>query len=160
MIKGSLSVRNSAPVVPARGVPVPVLAGRVAFDLPAVTYRRVVPPIVGLWRSWERAPACRGGHRSDPDLDPPTTRMPSVYILQSESTNRFYVGCTAQVALRLIEHQRGQTRSTRGCGPWRLVYEELYPTLTEARKRELQVKSWKSHRSIQRLIDSSHKMLG
>ena len=81
--------------------------------------------------------------------------MPFVYILQSESTSRFYVGCTEQVARRLIEHQRGQTRSTRGRGPWKLVFEEPHPTLTEALKREHQIKSWKSRRSIQQLIDSS-----
>ena len=80
--------------------------------------------------------------------------MQSVYILQSESTKRFYIGCTAQVHDRLAEHQRGQTLSTRGRGPWVLVYEERFPTLAEARQRERQLKSWKSHRSIQELIQA------
>jgi predicted GIY-YIG superfamily endonuclease len=33
-----------------------------------------------------------------------------------------------------------------------MVYREDYPTLVEARRRERQIKSWKSHRSITELI--------
>jgi predicted GIY-YIG superfamily endonuclease len=36
-----------------------------------------------------------------------------------------------------------------------MVYQEQFGTLTEARSRERQLKSWKSHRSIQELIDTS-----
>jgi predicted GIY-YIG superfamily endonuclease len=36
--------------------------------------------------------------------------MHSVYILESESTKKFYIGCAAQVLVRLAEHQRGQTQ--------------------------------------------------
>jgi putative endonuclease len=56
--------------------------------------------------------------------------------------------------IRLAEHQRGQTKSTRGRGPWALVYREEFDTIVEARRRERQLKSWKSHRTIQMLIDS------
>ncbi len=81
--------------------------------------------------------------------------MPFVYILRSESTGRFYVGCAEDPVTRLAEHQRGQTVSTRGRGPWSLAYKERFATLAEARSRERQIKNWKSHRSIQQLIDSS-----
>jgi putative endonuclease len=81
--------------------------------------------------------------------------MPSVYILQSESTQRFYIGCAEKPLARLVEHQRGQTVSTRNRGPWVLVYQEPFESLAEARRRERQLKSWKSHRSIQELIDAS-----
>jgi len=78
-----------------------------------------------------------------------------VYVLQSESTERFYIGCGEDPLVRLAEHQRGQTPSTRGRGPWILVYEEHFEALPEARRRERQLKSWKSHRSIQELIDKT-----
>ena len=81
--------------------------------------------------------------------------MPSVYILQSESTRKFYIGCGEDPNIRLKEHQRGQTISTRNRGPWVLVYQEQFAALPEARRRERQLKSWKSHRSIQELIDKS-----
>ncbi len=81
--------------------------------------------------------------------------MFSVYILRSESSSRFYIGCAADVSARLAEHQRGQTISTRGRGPWDLVYEEAFGTRTEALRRERQIKSWKSHRMIEDLIAST-----
>jgi putative endonuclease len=68
---------------------------------------------------------------------------------------RFYIGCSENPVERLIEHNRGQTKSTRGRGPWKHVYQEQFTTLPEALRRERQLKSWKSHRSIQELIDCS-----
>jgi putative endonuclease len=82
--------------------------------------------------------------------------MPAVYILKSQSSGRFYVGSAADAEVRLAEHQRGQTRSTRGRGPWIMVYQEELDTIAEARHRERQLKSWKSHRTIQSLVDLKH----
>ncbi|MFQ5811055.1 MAG: GIY-YIG nuclease family protein [Armatimonadota bacterium] len=59
-----------------------------------------------------------------------------VYALRSESTGRFYIGTTNDVQRRLAQHQAGQSKATRGRGPWRLVHTEQYETLREARKRE------------------------
>jgi putative endonuclease len=81
--------------------------------------------------------------------------MHFVYVLQSQRTQKFYIGSAEEPLVRLEEHQRGQTVSTRGRGPWALVYQEQFNTLNEARRRERQLKSWKSHRSIQELIDAS-----
>jgi len=44
-----------------------------------------------------------------------------VYILQSESTGRYYVGQTHNLADRLVRHNSGRTAANRGRGPWRLV---------------------------------------
>lgn len=52
--------------------------------------------------------------------------MAAGYILQSESTKKFYIGCATEVLVRVAEHQRGQTISTRGRGPWVLVYREQF----------------------------------
>jgi putative endonuclease len=83
------------------------------------------------------------------------TPMTAFYILQSQSTQRFYIGCAADPFARLAEHQRGQTISTRKRGPWDLVYQERFDTSAQAHRRERQLKSWKSHRSIQELIGTS-----
>ena len=96
----------------------------------------------------------RGGRRFDPDQVHQISAMSTVYILRSESSGRFDIGCTEDPRTRLTEHNRGQTKSTRGRGPWLLVYQEQFRTLSEALARERQLKSWKSHRSIQELIDS------
>jgi len=78
--------------------------------------------------------------------------MSYVYILESVSTGQFYIGSTTDLTRRLAEHQRGHTPSTRNRGPWKLVYQEEHPTLGEARRRERQLKGWKSRRSLKELI--------
>jgi predicted GIY-YIG superfamily endonuclease len=80
---------------------------------------------------------------------------PAVYILQSQSNNRFYIGCAEDPLLRLTEHQRGQTISTRGRGPWVLVYQERFGTLTDARSRERQRRVGNHIVRFQELIETS-----
>ncbi len=77
-----------------------------------------------------------------------------LYILQSETSGKFYVGSTDDLDRRLSEHARGHTPSTRGRGPWKLVYKEEFATLLEARRRELEIKRWKSSRMIRALIST------
>jgi putative endonuclease len=74
-----------------------------------------------------------------------------LYILRSITTGKFYVGATVDLARRLGEHGRGHSPFTRGRGPWELVYEEEYPDLAGARRREREIKSWKSHARIAEL---------
>ncbi len=78
-----------------------------------------------------------------------------LYILQSETSGRFYVGSTDDLERRMSEHLRGHTPSTRGRGPWKLVYKEEFVTLLEARRRELEIKRWKSSRMIRALMSAS-----
>jgi len=78
--------------------------------------------------------------------------MAHVYVLQSQSKGRFYIGSTADLPRRLSEHARRHSPYTRRGGVWQRVYQEEYSTLAEARRREHQMKSWKSHRGIQELI--------
>lgn len=75
-----------------------------------------------------------------------------LYIIQSQTSGRFYAGHTNDLGRRVPEHNAGQTRSTRGRGPWTLVHKEPFETKEEAYARERQIKSWKSHRSIAELI--------
>jgi putative endonuclease len=80
--------------------------------------------------------------------------MACIYILQSETTKRFYIGSTDDLPRRLQEHNRGHTPSTRGRGPWKLVHQEQCDSLADARRRELAIKRWKSARMIRALIGS------
>jgi putative endonuclease len=79
----------------------------------------------------------------------------SVYILESESTGRFYIGQAKSVSDRLAYHNAGYSISLRNRGPWKLVYQEQYATRSEAIKRERQLKSWKDHKMIERLVSAS-----
>jgi putative endonuclease len=78
--------------------------------------------------------------------------MGFVYILQSESHGRFYVGSTDHLDRRVAEHLRGKNLATRGRSPWRLVHSEKTAILAQARHREYEIKRRKSARMIRALI--------
>jgi putative endonuclease len=73
----------------------------------------------------------------------------SVYVVHSERTGRFYIGWTVDLSRRLIDHNASKTRSLRGAIPLRLVYEENFETLVDARRRERYFKRMKSHNYLQ-----------
>ena len=64
-----------------------------------------------------------------------------VYVLRSKVTGASYVGHTNNLEKRLHEHNNGTSASTRGNRPWGLVYQEEFPTRSEAVRREKYFKS-------------------
>lgn len=68
----------------------------------------------------------------------------TVYILASETSGGLYIGQTNNLDRRLGEHANGQTRSTRGRGPWTLISAEHFPTRKAAVRHERWLKSLKS----------------
>jgi len=74
------------------------------------------------------------------------------YVLESEKDGSFYTGFTQDLGRRLQQHNNGKVKSTRYKRPLRLVYNEAYPSATEARKREHYIKSQKSRKFIEGLI--------
>jgi putative endonuclease len=75
-----------------------------------------------------------------------------VYILFSETKNRFYIGFTSSLEERLIRHNQKSKGFTGSVDDWKVVYTENYQTKELAHQRELQIKSWKSRIKIQELI--------
>jgi putative endonuclease len=67
--------------------------------------------------------------------------MAFVYFLQSQSTGRYYVGSTNDLARRLSDHHRDHTPSTHARGPWTLVDQQSLATLADASRGERQIKS-------------------
>ncbi|MEW6193647.1 MAG: GIY-YIG nuclease family protein [Bacteroidota bacterium] len=78
--------------------------------------------------------------------------MYSVYILKSLVKERFYIGHTSDLQKRLNEHNSGRTKSTKPYIPWTIVHIESYETKSEAYKRELQIKSFKSGIKFKQLL--------
>ncbi|MGH9510464.1 MAG: GIY-YIG nuclease family protein [Terriglobales bacterium] len=78
-----------------------------------------------------------------------------VYILQSASSRRFYIGQTQDLSGRVDYHNRYGNRSTRNRGPWGLVYSEEFGTRREALQRERELKGKKSHKYLQWLVSAS-----
>lgn len=64
-----------------------------------------------------------------------------VYVLESETHKRVYIGMTNDLERRIKEHNNGKTKSTRFYKPWKVLFTESFSTRTEARKREKYLKS-------------------
>jgi putative endonuclease len=62
------------------------------------------------------------------------------------------VGSCNNIENRLSLHNSGQVFSTKRYMPWKLVHLEEYKILSEAVKRERQIKSWKKRSAIENLI--------
>jgi len=43
--------------------------------------------------------------------------------------------------MRLMQHNAGYVKSTKGYRPWKIIYTESFSTLVEARNREVYFKS-------------------
>ena len=71
-----------------------------------------------------------------------------MYILQSESTGRFYIGHTNNLEDRIRRHNQGRTVANQSRGPWRLVHREEFPTRQAAAAREQAIKRRKSRTYI------------
>ena len=68
--------------------------------------------------------------------------MYSVYAIWSKGANRIYVGLSQDPFQRELEHNKGETKSTKGFRPWKLFFIETdYQSLSEARKAEKKLKS-------------------
>ena len=62
-----------------------------------------------------------------------------VYVIQSRE-GRFYIGLSDDVVRRVKQHNRGQSRWTKGRGPWKIVWQSEELSLTDARKLENRLK--------------------
>ncbi len=69
------------------------------------------------------------------------------------SDEKFYYGSTGNLRRRLINNHMGRVRSTKGRRPIKLVYFEIYKTVSKARKREMEFKRKKLHKAeVEKLI--------
>ena len=59
-----------------------------------------------------------------------------VYLLQSKTTQKFYVGWTTDIKRRITEHNSGKSQYTKSRGPWELIGYEMFLNSEEAKKRE------------------------
>jgi len=74
------------------------------------------------------------------------------YILYSKKINKYYVGVTEDLNLRLQRHNMGWGRFSKAGIPWEIVYYETYFSKSDALKREREIKNKKSRKFIETLI--------
>ncbi len=83
-----------------------------------------------------------------------TETIYTVYILQSQQDQSYYIGYTSDLELRLADHNAGNSRYTSKKRPWRLVYTEQFYDKTAALKREKEMKRKKKHTYLEWLIQN------
>ena len=92
------------------------------------------------------------------ELSTPPTLPFFLYILKSESANRFYVGSSEDPKRRLSYHNSIEKGFTARYRPWALVYTKEFETKHEALAAERKVKAWKSAKMIERLVSGKHML--
>jgi putative endonuclease len=64
-----------------------------------------------------------------------------VYILYSNSKDKFYIGQTSDINERLKRHNNRRVQSTKFSVPWELAHTEMFNTKQQAIHREQFLKS-------------------
>lgn len=85
--------------------------------------------------------------------------MHYVYILESISASKLYIGVTNNLRKRFYEHNNGLSRSTAPGRPYILKRVERFENIKEAYSRERFLKSRKNRRLLERIIRSSPDVL-
>lgn len=62
------------------------------------------------------------------------------YIIESQSSSNWYIGHSDNTDRRLVEYNAGQNKSTRGKGPWKLIFLKSFNSKIEAIRFELKLK--------------------
>ena len=76
-----------------------------------------------------------------------------VYVLQIKKSGRYYVGQTQNLAKRLAKHGRGETKSLKNRGEFKIVYVEECLTRSQALRREKQIKRYKGGNAFKKLLE-------
>ncbi len=77
-----------------------------------------------------------------------------VYVIYNKSANRYYIGQTMDMKIRLEQHNNHMFKSytSRFTGEWELIYKESVATRSEALKREKSLKSGGGREYIKTII--------
>ena len=82
-----------------------------------------------------------------------------VYVIESESTDKIYIGQTSDLEKRLKQHNDPcndfSEYTKKNKGPWKLLYKEEVETRVDALKREKFLKSGQGRNFIKLLLGSS-----
>ena len=76
------------------------------------------------------------------------------YILYSETIDKFYIGVTTNPEERLKKHNNASKGFTNRASDWKIVFLKSFEKKSEALAFERKIKSWKSKKMIQKLIEN------
>lgn len=76
-----------------------------------------------------------------------------IYVLQSESTDRIYIGSTNNFERRIKEHNISGNGWTKSYHPWKAIYTKSFLTRAEAMREERYLKSLKNREYLLKYIN-------
>jgi putative endonuclease len=80
-----------------------------------------------------------------------------VYVLQSDLDHGLYIGMSGDLRKRFGQHQRGESHSTKGRRPWKLIYYEAYLDKQDAAGRETFLKSGSGRKFLYKQLKEHFK---
>ncbi len=83
-----------------------------------------------------------------------------VYVLQSEKDLLLYHGFTRNINKRLIDHNKGGTKSTSTRRPLKLVFCEFYISKKDAQRREKYLKTTQGKRMLRLMLRDTLATIG
>ena len=76
-----------------------------------------------------------------------------VYYLNSKiHKEQYYVGYTENLLVRLEQHNKGLSPSTKPFIPWNLIFYEAYKNKRDAKRRELYFKTTKGRKALKLML--------
>ncbi len=75
-----------------------------------------------------------------------------VYILKSKTNGSLYIGYTSDLKKRFISHNNGENKATKPFTPYNLVFYEAFLDKSDAKNREIYLKSGYGLRSIKKML--------
>ncbi len=79
-----------------------------------------------------------------------------LYILYSESYDRYYIGSSENPKRRLEFHNTIEKGFTARFRPWKIVFTMEFSDKASALAAERKVKAWKSRKMIKRLLNGEN----
>lgn len=86
--------------------------------------------------------------------------MHYVYVLESKKDNQWYTGCTKNVRERFKLHSANQVASTKGRGPFKVIYFEGSQDKSDCFAREKFLKSGPGKRYLKNRLKRSLSLTG
>jgi putative endonuclease len=68
----------------------------------------------------------------------------TVYILESQSNEKWYYGFTEDLVQRLSDHNTNRSKFTRFKGPWTLIFKREFTDKTQALQFEIYLKKMRN----------------
>jgi len=70
-------------------------------------------------------------------------------MLQSQKTQRPYIGSAENLENRIREHNSGEPKTIRNGIPWKVIHVEEFETRAEAVRKEKEIKSRGAKRNLE-----------